>query len=348
MSCDLDLNKERSDTLKQTVCAMVGAAYPNQTIVDYVCTEVGLPDPEDQEYCLVECVSSALFKYNPPVVYTKIDACFPTFSSSTCSGGDQSKQSRNCSGNCQQWKKEQTCKENDMFNSCNNHLLDYLSDVFGNMSLICASYALGILYIAEHLSEITWADITKRVGAAIDWIAKIWKNIRDLINGGVNWTYTQLESDSFIKASQDAMTILQGFITDVVKNAGQYIEQVADLLYDCADKKYDMKEIAFHLRSLKENLTSLYYVIENTFTRQVEALISDSASKASTAFNFGAQIEYTTEMEAAVKALGENIEQGQSNIQPYVGDVPIPTTQALEKGSISLGIGAGSTGVSLA
>jgi hypothetical protein len=347
MACDINLNKEKSDTLKQTLCAMIEAAYSNQTIVDYLCAEVGLPDSNDQEYCLVKCVSSALFTYNPPVVYAKIDTCFPVFSSSSCTGGDQSKNGRGCSGKASENKAKQCCNVSNMYNSCNNYLLDYLSNLFGNMSIMCASYALGILYIAEHLAEITWADITKKIGASIDWIAKVWKNIKDFINSGINWSYTELESDSFVKALQDAMTIIQGFLSDIMKNAGQYIEQIADILYDYADRIYDLKEIAFHLRSLKEELMSIYYVIENTFTRQTEALTSELASKASTSINFDAQVSYTSEMEAAVKQLGETIETGQSNAQLYMGDIPIPTTQELENGAVNLGINAGFAGVSL-
>ncbi|MDD4110019.1 MAG: hypothetical protein PHS54_00535 [Clostridia bacterium] len=316
-TCNTNISKEQRDSLLYTISAMIYANYPPYTIVNYICTESGAPAPGEDDWCIVSCVSACVYRYSsfnntlssyeyntPITTYACVSSCFPIFPSSSCSGGESNSAKRGCSGNVKKWKQEHEQDTLKMLGFCNKSLLNSLERTFLNMSLTCQSFAMTIAMFAEHLSEITLADITKKIGAAIAWVAKTYKSIKDFINSIINWAKTSGEADiagHFVKAVQDALTTLQGFLTDIIKDIGQYIEQIGEFLYDLADRMWDLKEIAFTIRSLSCMLNEIINTISWTFDRQTQCSKSSKTCTGSCNGTYSAQFELTSALDVGIQ-----------------------------------------------
>lgn len=306
-----DITQEQSNTLLQTITVMVSADYPPYTIVDYVCAELGIPTdgvqaPEinNPNWCLLICVSSCIYsRYSPAVfaytnkstLYTCITTCFPTLpeaAKTTSSGGSCAGGRTSCVGNCNKWKADRLtdfAKRYDLSSTCLN---DAIIAALAVLAITCSSYSARISILSEHLMEIILADITKKIGSAIDWIAKIYKMFKDMLNSVINWGYTAGESDitgHFIKATQDALTTLQGYITDNIKNLGQYIEQIGEFLYDLADRTWNMKDISNTVKSLSAMIAEVYIMLGWTNQRQQQVTTNTSKCGGVATSSFTAQ-----------------------------------------------------------
>ena len=295
---NIDVTKEQTTEILQTIYTMISTNYPPYTIVDYVCAAVDIPTdgvvaPEVSatNWCLLTCVSSCLFRHslfnapstymyiNKPETYTCVTCCFPQFpmESAPSSGGGVPPPSSAAENNLAKWNDEQKKNVMDELELGINWLKDILKRAFSNMSLTSASFAVWIAMLAEHLAEVTAANITKKIGAAIDWISKAWKTAKDMANAAIDWAMTALTTktdnnvdttkDHFKKAIQGALTKIGGFITDMMKNAGQYIEQLGEFVYDSADRLYDLKEIAFAALALGAMLKEILDLIKWTYNR---------------------------------------------------------------------------------
>jgi hypothetical protein len=339
-ACDnIDLSKDQSIAIMQTIQTMITGEYSPSSIVDYVCAECNTPEEGDTNYCLVTCVSACVYKYavftppstysynTPAITYACISACFPVFKTSSCSGGGNSSVGRGCSDNVKNNKATQKKNMDGLLNKCNVSLLDQLSRSFTGLAITTASFALGLCMLAEHLSEITLANITKKIGASIDWIAKIWKSIKDMYNSAINWAYTAGESDisgHFKKALQDALTTLQGYLTDIMKNIGQYIEQIGEFLYDLADRMWDLKDIAFNYESLAAQMREKFTTINNIIERQTNAVSNCNECKSALDATYDAQYAYTNAMDKAVRDAADVSESGLNNLNIPQVDISIP------------------------
>jgi hypothetical protein len=299
MACtNIDVTKEQTAEILQTIYTMISTNYPPYTIVDYVCAAVDIstdgvaaPEISATNWCLLTCVSSCLYKHslfnapstyayvNKPETYTCVTSCFPQFpmESASSSGGGVPPLSNAAIDNLSKWDGEQKKNVMDELEAGINWLKDILKRAFSNMSLTSASFAVWIAMLAEHLAEVTAANFTKKIGAAIDWISKAWKAAKDMANAAIDWAKTALTTKTdnnvdttwghFSKAVQGALTKVGGFITDMMKNAGQYIEQLGEFLYDSADRLYDLKEIAFAALALGAMLKEIMDLIKWTYDR---------------------------------------------------------------------------------
>jgi hypothetical protein len=347
-ACDnIDLSKEQTNSILQNIEAMLRSNILPQTIVQYVCAELGTPDINETNYCIIPCVSSCVFSYatisgTPPVaIYRNIDStitcinqCFPIFSTSSCSGSTTNTKSRGCSKNCNDNKKEQEKNMNKCRDKCIKSLMDQMIRCFDNLSIICSSYAMTLSMIAGHLSEITFANLTKRIGAAIDWISKVWKSIKDSANAIINWAKTAGEAATdegaptkghLIKAAQDALTTLQGYLSDQLKNAGQYIEQIGQFLYDLSDRMWDIKEIAFCLKSLAAMINDVSNVINNITNRQNIANNACDLCISLSNSTYDMQFNYTDAMDEANLSMAAMSEIGLNNLKPSQADIYLST-----------------------
>lgn len=339
---NIDLTKDQTTSLLQNIEAMLKSNALPQTIVQYVCTELGMPSINETNYCIIPCVSTCVHSYaivsgTPPVAtYKNINAalvcvkqCFPTFSTSSCSGSNTNTKSRGCSKNSKNNKDEQKNNMNKCRGKCLKSLTDQILRCFINLGISCSSYATTLSMIAEHLSEITFANLTKRIGAAIDRIAKIWKAIKDSINSIINWSKVAGEAATssgpslthLVKAAQDALTTLQGFLTDQLKNIGQYIEQIGQFLHDLADRMWDMKETAFCIRSLSSTINDVLDIVSNINIRQTVTNIACNSCIALHNSLYDTQFNYTDKMDAATIALAAASQAGLNNLNSSLVDV---------------------------
>jgi len=335
--CDnIEISKEQTYIILQNIYSMLLSSYSPHTIVDYVCSELGTPQVNETNYCVIACVSSYIFRYasysttsptlytykNINTTYTYVTGCFPEFASSECSGGNSSSSGRGCGAATQNCKDKQNKNMDKLNDACIKSLTNQLSLCFTNISITCSSYAMYLSMLAEHLSEITYSDITKRIGAAIDWIAKIWKSVKDMMNSIVNWSKTAGESDPsghFRKAIQDALTTLQGYLTDIMKNAGQYIEQIGEFLYDMTDRIWDLKDIAFNLRSLASMIQDMYFVVTNIINRQTLSVNNSNIIKTQIGAIYDAQFSFVDGLDVGIRAAADASEHGINNLsKPHV------------------------------
>lgn len=339
---NIDLTKDQTTSLLQNIEALLKSNALPQTIVQYVCTELGTPSINETNYCIIPCVSTCVYSYavvsgTPPVAtYKNVNAvlvcvkqCFPTFSTSSCSGSNTSTKSRGCSKNTKKNKEDQKNNMNKCRGKCLKSLTDQRSRCFSNLGISCSSYATTLSMIAEHLSEVTFANLTKRIGAAIDWIAKIWKAIKDSTNSIINWSKVAGEAVTssgpspthLVKAAQDALTTLQGFLTDQLKNIGQYIEQIGQFLHDLADRMWDMKETAFCIRSLSSTINDVLDIVSNINNRQTVANNACNSCISTHSSLYNTQFNYTSAMDAATLTLAAASQVGLNNLNSSPVDV---------------------------
>lgn len=300
MSCKTDITKEQSSELLQTIYIMVSTNIPPYTIVDYVCAaidipSVGIPSPEISatNWCLLTCVSSCLYKntlftvpstytyINKPLTYTCLTSCFPVFPESSSGGGGGAPPPSN---SLAEWKAQQEANVLNELEKALEWLEDILKRAFENLGITCASFAFWIAMLAEHCSEITAANISKRIGAAIDWIAKALKSAADwassvaarakaaiasLTDGNTTGPVIHLHptSKQLLAHVQSGMAHVRTVLTDIMKNAGQYIEQAGDFVKDLADRVWDLKEIAFAAASLGSMVSQIVDLIDWTTGR---------------------------------------------------------------------------------
>jgi hypothetical protein len=217
--------------------------------------------------------------------------------------------------NCNMWKTESVNNLTKRRNYSTSDLMDSISNIFDLLSLACQTYAFKLAMLGEHVLEITIADISKRIGIAIDWISKLWKTIKDMINSntnmalsfGVGGVVTHIK-----KTFQDALTTIGGFLSDIMKNAGQYIMEVGELLNDLADKMWNLKDIASIVKALSavvqkviEIIDWIYSLIDSTI-----AMATDVAKKfvndlLSTQVEF--KIEFANTVDIYNKSIDETI-----------------------------------------
>lgn len=312
-----DITIEQSNILLQTITVMVSTNYPPYTIVDYVCAELGIPTegipaPEikDNNWCLLTCISSCIFtNYSPTIfaytnkstIYSNIISCFPVLpeAAKACSkGGSCAGGRRDCVKNCNKWKTDRLNDLSKRMTFGTTCLSDMLVAAFAVLSIISSTYSFRISMLSEHLMESVIADITKRIGAAIDWISKVWKATKEMIDAAVNWLYTIGESDipgHFKKAMQDAFTTLQGFITDNIKNVGQFIEQIGEFLNDLADQNWNLKDIAATMCALGAQISEVFIMVGWTNDRSQQVKANTKACGGVTSSSVSAQVTNATE-----------------------------------------------------
>jgi uncharacterized protein YoxC len=233
-------------------------------------------------YNNTEFIAPSTYTYtDKALTFSCITRAFPLFPrESGGDGGDTVDMLDQDASNIETWKRKHKEKLLNTLSMRLAYLTDLLNSIFDRLGLICENFAIYTSLTTEHLIESIFADITKKIGAAIDWISKIWKNIKDMINAVKNYINTQYEKATdggsktlghFKKAIQDALTTLNGYLSDIMKNAGQYIEQVGELLNDLADKLYDIKQIMFTLRSLNAMISEIISATQQTFNQMSEA-----------------------------------------------------------------------------
>ncbi len=301
-NCPLtSISQSKSNTLLRDVYTFIASDYPPQTIVNYVSVEVGSPISSSNNWCFLKCVSSTLFKgatYTPPNEYiyvnkprtfANVTACFPEFPSEAGGLGGGSR--ANDRPDLEMLMREKVQQIDDFLNMMEytvSDLQSLMNDLISNFGATLASFLTRIAMAMEHLAEIISADMTKHIGAAIAWIAKIWKSVRDMIDAGTNFAKTSGEAkiDSgastaghFVKAIQDAMTTLYGYVTDVLKDTGQYIEQVGEFLYDFADRLIDLKDIAFMFHEMATMTSKFSFAISWSLNRMVDTLRAQTYGK---------------------------------------------------------------------
>ena len=306
-----DISQSKSNSLLRDVYVLISSNYPPQTIVNYVCAEVGYPNSASNNWCFLNCVSATLFKnvtytppntfayINKPQTFAKVTNCFPEFplEAGGLGGGSSSKNRPDL----ETLLREKVQQINDVLNMMNytkDDLQSLLNDLIANFGNTLTSFLARIAMAAEHLAEIISADITKHIGAAIAWIAKIWKTARDMTDAITNYALTTGESKTdnggstvghLKKAIQDAMSTLYGFVTDVMKDAGQYMEQVGEFLYDVADQMIDLKDIAFMFHELATMTSHFNFTISWTFNRMLDTLKAQTYGKDSLTGLYDAQ-----------------------------------------------------------
>jgi len=329
-----NLSQEQSNIILRDVYVFVASDYPPQTIVNYVSVAAGSPTFNSNNWCFLNCVSANLFKsasftppstyayVNKPQTFAKITNCFPEFPlESGGSGGSASSFSRPDLERLLELKIQQIDDLMDMLNYTGDDIQALIGNLISNFGQTLASFLSRIAMAAEHLSEIIFADITKRIGTAIAWIAKAWKSIKDMFNAASNYVLVAGETTTdsgggtighFKKAIQDAYSTLSGFLTDVLCDAGRYIDDIGNLLNDMADKLIDLKEIAFMFRALSGMITNFTFTISWQYNRSLEALRAQTYGAAANNSLFNIQASFANAMQlvktemAGVLALQED------------------------------------------
>ena len=302
---NIDITQDQTTEILQTIYVMLSTNVPPYTIVDYVCATVDIPSPNipapevsATNWCLLTCISSCLYRhtyftqpstytyFNKPETYTCLTSCFPIFpGESSSSGGGGAPADSPAAENLDKWNAEHQKNVLDQLKSGIVWLQDILDRAFSNLAITCGSFAVWIAMLAEHYSEVTIANISKKIGAAIDWIAKAIKAGADILNGYATQAKAYLTGATDTNAghlhptlkqlghaTQHAMTSIKGFLTDIMKNAGQYMEQIGDFLKDMADRMWDLKEIAFAAAALAAMIKEIISLIEWTFKRIKEII----------------------------------------------------------------------------
>jgi hypothetical protein len=173
-------------------------------------------------------------------------------------------------------------------------LEDVLDRAYIWLGVTIASFGVWIAMLAEHLVEITFADITKKIGEAIQTISKVLKATADRVMAFADKAMTSIEAitqaalppyqlgsinatvhdayNHMIRSVQGALTKIQGFFTDDIDNIGSAIEQIGEFLNDAADILWDLKEIAFAFASLAAMIREFELLIDHTYDRLDEVI----------------------------------------------------------------------------
>lgn len=278
-----DITQDLSNALLREVYVFIASNYPPQTIVNYISAVVGSPTIGSNNWCFLNCVSANLFKTatyakpstytynNPAQTFAQVTNCFPQFlQESGGSGGMASLEDLPYQESLLLMRERQIEDLLNMLQFTIDDIQALLSDLFANFSEVMASFLSRIAMTSEHLAETVAADVSKQIGSSIEWIAKLWKSIKDMLSAST--TYATVSG----QPKQNATVAIGGFITDILKDAGQYIEQIGELLYDQADKLIDLKEIAFMFRTLGAMTSSFSSTIAWQYGRLNEATSAQS------------------------------------------------------------------------
>lgn len=315
---EIDLTKEQVDEILATIQDMVEADSDPETVVEYLSSELGFPVEDDDEYCTMRCVSSCLYEFYKDVgdeiyayvtheeTYAEITECFPVFEifeSGCCKG---SVMSRGCSKNTEKAREKSKGDNKNMLSYGLNFLKQKIEKYFALLVAMCISYIESIKIKDKYLVSTVRADITKKIGAAFSWIAKAWKSIKDMYNSAINWVFSAEEAKTdegekteghFKKAIQDALTTVQGYITDMMKDVGDYIEQIGDLLYDYADQVETIGDITFKWKALNDNIQKYVISIDDVFNEIMKSEMASKIYDDMVDHMSKMQIEYTKEMD---------------------------------------------------
>lgn len=326
-----DINQEQSNTLLRAISSFIWADTNPSTIVDYVCAQLDIPAPETPapeisaaNWCLLTCISSCLFKYavltppssytyvSKPTTYTCVVSCFPVFPGETSSSSGAGAPTGSAAAeNLAKWKDEQADKViNNLFEGNMDWLQSMLNMSLTNLAITIASYSTWIAIQAEHLSEVTAANIMKRIGDAIETVAATLKKTQDFANAAVDMELalatgqTELIVPPIVVAQHahftgvilaknvwGALTKQAGFITDFIGDTGEFIEHLGQFMHDAADMLWDLKTIAFSLACLATTIYHIKKQISDIVDRMDKAVKSTETMLSTSAATFESQIK---------------------------------------------------------
>lgn len=332
---DIDITQEQKDSLLKAISILLSSDYSPQTIINYVCADVGLPVSGETNWCLLTCISSCVYKYttfinpssfvysNKNTIYTCVTDCFPVFPSSNpnMSGGAAPSRTTDIE-NLAKWKAEQIKNVDKETLLAIEWLIDILIRAFIVLAITCESFSNWIAMLATHLTQITLADITKKIGYAIEEIAKAMKKTIDLINASVNLALTSNESQTDegkattgheTKAAQDALTIICGFFTDIIRDMGRYIEESGEFSFDVADATWDMSEISFASASFGSQVAEINSHIAWTFKRIDETIFTSMKTKEDLNIKYADQIVNKVDQKSNLDSFNSLVENSSSD-----------------------------------
>ncbi len=307
--CDnIVITLEEKDRIIPVLSGMIFADIAPSTIVDYICAEINIPldEPAPQvsatNWCLLTCISAAVFTtslFTPPTSYTYVNkpytymralTCFPVFPIEESGGGDGgggggAPPNEAEVENLEKWKDEQIHNVELELELGLEWLDDILHRAFLNLSITCASYAVWIAMLVEHMIEVTVATGVKQVGSKIKIVAETLANTADMaaaaadtaaaavsestefIREGSAPPHTHATVKIFLSNVKGAWSGLRNLLTKIVQHIGDAIEQIGQFLHDAADILWDSKEIAFAFASLAAMIHQIMILIEHTFMR---------------------------------------------------------------------------------
>ena len=297
---NINITPEESSTILVTLSTYIYQDYAPRTIVDYVCAAVDIPldmaEPQVSatNWCILTCVSGCVFRtslftapstyayINKPLTYMCVTSCFPVASAVPPLSGSGGGGAAPAESPLALWKDAQIVAVEEEEASAIDWLEEMLDHAFVNLALTCASFALWIAMLVEHLIEITFGTLMELIGEAIRIISCIWRNVKDLLMGllhlvmaGVNImddmgnTHIKTEQPSDLQSAWSEITTA---FTGIFKCVGEKIEQSGQFIIDWGDIAWDVKQIAFAILSLAAMIKQIYEMIKATFERIVETI----------------------------------------------------------------------------